>query len=138
MYIRDLLESLRIRELRYLMTLCFLKDEEQQFKVPICCQCGGILKPDIVFFGDNVPQWRVEAVKREVEKCDSLLVLGSSLTVFSSYRIILQLSEHKKQIAIVNIGPTRGDKYAHIKVDAKCGDVISKLNSSSSSSSSLL
>jgi NAD-dependent deacetylase sirtuin 4 len=96
--------------------------------VPICSQCGGILKPDIVFFGDNVPQQRVEAVKCEVKNCDSLLVLGTSLTVFSSYRIILQLSEHKKRMAIVNIGPTRGDKHAHIKVDAKCGDIIPNLN----------
>ncbi|KDR16289.1 NAD-dependent ADP-ribosyltransferase sirtuin-4, partial [Zootermopsis nevadensis] len=103
------------------------QDEEQRFLVPSCSQCGGVLKPDIVFFGDNVPQERVEAVKHEIENCDSLLVLGTSLTVFSSYRILLQVSENKKQIAIVNIGPTRGDKYAHIKVDTKCGDIIPKL-----------
>lgn len=96
--------------------------------MPSCSHCGGILKPDIVFFGDSVPQTRVEAVKHEVKNCDSLLVLGTSLTVFSSYRIILQVSEDKKQIAIVNIGPTRGDKYACIKVDAKCGDIIPKLH----------
>jgi NAD-dependent deacetylase sirtuin 4 len=95
--------------------------------VPSCSHCGGILKPDIVFFGDNVPQGRVEAVKHEVKNCDSLLVLGTSLTVFSSYIIILQAHDNKKQIAIVNIGP-RGDKYAHIKVDTKCGDIISTLH----------
>ncbi|XP_069698982.1 NAD-dependent protein deacylase Sirt4 [Periplaneta americana] len=103
------------------------QDDVRGFQVPSCSQCGGILKPDIVFFGDNVPQQRVEAVKREVEHCDALLVLGSSLTVFSSYRIILQASELKRKIAIVNIGPTRGDKHAHIKIDTKCGDIVSRL-----------
>lgn len=100
------------------------KEQEEGFVVPSCRHCGGILKPDIIFFGDNVPHTRVQAVKHEVENCDSLLVLGSSLTVFSSYRIILQAAELRKPIAIVNIGQTRGDKYANIKIDGKCGDII--------------
>lgn len=97
------------------------------FNVPSCPSCGGILKPDIVFFGDNVPRKRVEAVQNEVKLCDALLVLGTSLTVFSAYRIILQAAELHKAIAIVNIGETRGDKLASIKVNAKCGDVIPQL-----------
>jgi NAD-dependent deacetylase sirtuin 4 len=96
--------------------------------VPSCSHCGGILKPDIVFFGDKVPQGRVEAVKHEVKNWDSWLGLGTSLTVFSCSRIILQAHDNKKQIAIVNIGPTRGDEYAHIKVDTKCEDIISTLH----------
>ncbi|PSN57121.1 NAD-dependent protein lipoamidase sirtuin-4 [Blattella germanica] len=103
------------------------KDQIQGFQYPNCSNCGGILKPDIVFFGDNVPQSRVQAVKDEVAQCDSLMVLGSSLTVFSSYRILLQATELQKPTAIINIGHTRGDKHAQIKVEAKCGDIFSKL-----------
>lgn len=56
------------------------------FQVPSCESCGGIMKPDIVFFGENVPRERVERVKRQLAKCDGLLVLGSSLYVYSGYR----------------------------------------------------
>ena len=98
------------------------------FRVPSCPTCSsGLLKPDIVFFGDNVPKERVDTVRDEVKQCDGLLVLGSTLTVFSAYRIVLQAAELHKPIAIVNIGETRGDKHAVIKIDAKCGDVIPHL-----------
>lgn len=100
----------------------------ENFVVPSCTNCGGILKPDIVFFGDNVPRERVERVKEEVESADSLLVLGSSLSVFSGYRIVLQAVEAKKHIAIVNIGDTRGDQYAEIKIAARCGEILPKLS----------
>lgn len=63
-------------------------------------------------------------VRGEIKSCDALLALGTTLTVFSAYRIILQAAELHKPIAIVNIGETRGDKMALIKVNAKCGDVI--------------
>lgn len=86
------------------------------------------MKPDIIFFGDNVPRARVEMVRRFVSESDSLLVLGSSLTVFSSYRIILQAVEERKSIALVNIGPTRADDLVNIKIAAKCGDILPKLN----------
>lgn len=95
--------------------------------MPSCPSCKGLLKPDIVFFGDNVPKARVEAVRNEVKLCDGLLVLGTSLTVFSAYRIVLQAAELHKSIAIVNIGETRGDKLALIKINAKCGDVIPQI-----------
>ncbi|XP_046386929.1 NAD-dependent protein deacylase Sirt4 [Ischnura elegans] len=100
------------------------QEQIDKFNLPPCESCGGILKPNIVFFGDNVPQKRVEAVKTEVRSSDGLLVLGSSLSVFSSYRIILQAAEEKKPIVIVNIGPTRGDSQATFKVSTKCGDVL--------------
>nr|CAD7599725.1 unnamed protein product [Timema genevievae] len=103
------------------------QDEVGGFEIPSCAKCGGILKPDIVFFGDNVPRTRLESVRRELKRSDSLLVLGSSLSVFSGYRIVLQARELNKPIAIVNIGTTRGDKHAHIKISAKCGDVLPKL-----------
>ncbi|KAG8236776.1 hypothetical protein J437_LFUL016890 [Ladona fulva] len=97
------------------------------FVLPSCESCGGNLMPNIVFFGDNVPSLRVDAVKKEVSNAESLLVLGTSLSVFSSYRIILQAVEEKKPIAIINIGPTRGDSHAKLKVSTKCGDVLPKL-----------
>lgn len=97
------------------------------FKPPFCELCGGSLKPDIVFFGDNVPKERVEYVKRKVSQSDSLLVLGSSLSTFSSYRIILQATEEQKNIAIVNIGPTRADHCVKLKISAKCGDILPKI-----------
>ncbi|CAH1164761.1 unnamed protein product [Phaedon cochleariae] len=94
------------------------------FKPPLCESCGGMLKPDITFFGDNVPRARVEAVKSAVSESDSLLVLGSSLTVFSGYRIVLQALEEGKNVAIINIGPTRADHLVKLKVSAKCGDIL--------------
>lgn len=63
-----------------------LQEEVNEFRVPACQRCNGILKPHIVFFGDNVPTPRVDKIKQEIRSCDSMLVLGSSLTVFSAFR----------------------------------------------------
>ncbi|KAI4454881.1 nad-dependent protein lipoamidase sirtuin-4 [Holotrichia oblita] len=102
-------------------------DVIEKFKAPFCSKCGGVLKPDIVFFGDNVPRERVERVQNNVSESDSLLVLGSSLFVFSGYRIVLQALEENKNVAIVNIGKTRADDIVHLKISAKCGDVLPKV-----------
>ncbi|GJQ78198.1 putative NAD-dependent protein deacylase [Trypoxylus dichotomus] len=102
-------------------------DVIEQFNPPFCRQCGGTLKPDIVFFGDNVPKPRVEAVYNSVLESDSLLVLGSSLFVFSGYRIVLQALEKNKNVAVVNIGKTRADNIVHLKISAKCGDILPKI-----------
>lgn len=98
-----------------------------RFKAPFCSKCGGVLKPDIVFFGDNVPKERVDAVRSNVSESDSLLVLGSSLFVFSGYRIVLQALEENKNVAIVNIGKTRADDIVNLKISAKCGDVLGRI-----------
>lgn len=97
------------------------------FVIPPCPNCGGNLKPDIVFFGDNVPMDRIVQITRMIIESDGLLVLGSSLFVFSGYRMVLQTRDCGLPIAIVNIGPTRGDDSALIKISAKCGDIIPKL-----------
>ena len=101
------------------------------FRVPECQECRdvakGFFKPDIVFFGDNVPKSRVDNVFSELVGSDCLLVLGSSLHVYSGYRFILRAAELGIPIAIVNIGPTRGDKHASLKVNARCSEVLSKL-----------
>ncbi|XP_015189766.1 PREDICTED: NAD-dependent protein deacylase Sirt4 [Polistes dominula] len=102
------------------------QEETKGFIVPPCENCGGILKPDIVFFGDNVPRCVVENVKNIVEESSSLLILGTSLSTFSGYRIVLQALDAKKSIMLVNIGKTRADNDVHIKIEGRCGDVLPK------------
>ncbi|XP_053695411.1 NAD-dependent protein deacylase Sirt4 [Sabethes cyaneus] len=97
------------------------------FKIPACPECGGYLKPEIVFFGDNVPMPRIERVVRMILQSDAILVLGSSLTVFSGYRIVLQAKELGIPVAIVNIGSTRGDPAADLKIAARCGELMEKM-----------
>jgi NAD-dependent deacetylase sirtuin 4 len=98
-----------------------------RFNLPQCPNCGGNLKPDIVFFGDNIPLKRIEKIVSMICTSDGVLVLGSSLTVFSGYRIVLQAKELNLPVAIVNIGDTRGDPKADLKVSAKCGDIIEEI-----------
>lgn len=101
-----------------------LQEDIDMFYLPECPQCGGFLKPNIVFFGDNVPRPRIEKVVRSIIDSDGVLVLGSSLTVFSGYRIVLQAKELGLQVAVINIGETRADKIVDIKINAKCSDVM--------------
>jgi len=103
------------------------KEEVSTFRVPPCPKCGGILKPYVVFFGDNVPKARVDMVRRRLAQSDSVLVIGSSLQVYSSYRFILQAVEQGIPIAILNIGPTRADNKATLRIQAKSGDVLPQL-----------
>ncbi|CAD0204466.1 unnamed protein product [Chrysodeixis includens] len=103
------------------------REQVDRFRTPLCPTCEGPLKPDIVFFGDNVPKERVELIRSKVSSSDAVFVLGSSLTVYSSYRIILQAKEEQKKVAILNIGPTRADDIVDIKVSTKCGDILPKL-----------
>lgn len=95
--------------------------------MPDCPKCGGILKPEIVFFGDNVPKERAEKLSNLVCNSDSLLVVGTSLLVYSGYRILLHTHELGIPIAIINIGTVRGEDKAQLKISAKCGDVLPKL-----------
>ncbi len=97
------------------------------FTVPPCLRCGGVLKPDVVFFGDNVPAPRVAEAFALLEACDAVLVVGSSLHVWSGYRFVRAAAEAGKPIAIVNLGETRGDVHATLKVDARAGDVLPAL-----------
>jgi NAD-dependent SIR2 family protein deacetylase len=93
-----------------------------------CLACGdGPLKPDVVFFGETVPRDRVERCFALVEQAGSLLVLGSSLTVMSGYRFVLRAAKLGMPVAIVNVGPTRGDAKADVRVDAPLGEVLPEL-----------
>lgn len=92
-----------------------------------CGSCGGILKPDIVYFGESVPKDRVAQAFSMVDEADALLVAGSSLTVFSGYRFVRHAAARGIPVAIVNRGPTRGDELADIKVDGGCSAVLTLL-----------
>lgn len=98
-----------------------------QFVVPPCPVCGGILKPDVVFFGENVPAPRVAEAFRAVDEGDALLVLGSSLTVYSGFRFADHAVRRGVPLAIVNQGSTRADSLATIKVDAQLNPVLRAL-----------
>ncbi|HEX2833428.1 MAG TPA: NAD-dependent protein deacetylase [Thermoanaerobaculia bacterium] len=94
------------------------------FQVPECIRCGGVLKPAVVFFGESVPAEKVTYSMMRVGEADAMLVVGSSLTVWSGYRFVKRAAERQLPIAIVNIGPTRGDELATLKIEEKCGAVL--------------
>jgi len=97
------------------------------FNVPECESCGGVLKPAVVFFGESVPKEKVTYSMERLDEADALLVAGSSLTVWSGFRFVKRASERNIPIAIVNIGPTRGDELAAIKVEGRVGTVLPEL-----------
>ena len=102
-----------------------LEDEDTNgFDVPECPACGGIVKPDVVFFGENVPVDRVEQAYRAVESSDALLVVGSSLMVYSGLRFPRRAHEHGKPVAILNHGRTRADEIASLRLDSDCGPTL--------------
>ncbi|KUF19022.1 NAD-dependent protein deacetylase [Streptomyces silvensis] len=102
-----------------------LSDEQvADFRVLPCAKCGGILKPDVVFFGETVPQQRVEHCRRLVREAASLLVLGSSLTVMSGLRFVRQAAQAGKPVLIVNRDPTRGDPHARTRVALPLGKAL--------------
>ncbi|HET6731737.1 NAD-dependent protein deacetylase [Mycobacterium sp.] len=97
------------------------------FRIIDCPSCGGMLKPDIVYFGENVPKDRVQQAYSLVDRADALLVAGSSLTVYSGYRFVRHASALGLPVAIVNRGRTRGDDLAVVKVDAGCSPMLALL-----------
>jgi NAD-dependent SIR2 family protein deacetylase len=99
----------------------------EQVVVPDCEHCGGILKPHVVFFGDGVPRQRVEAIVDELEGCDGLLVVGSSLMVFSGYRFVRHAHRLGIPVACINPGLTRADEMFTLKVAEDCGMVLQQL-----------
>ncbi|WP_068273868.1 NAD-dependent protein deacetylase [Aldersonia kunmingensis] len=99
----------------------------ESFRPVGCAVCGGMLKPDIVYFGESVPRERVEAAFTLVDEAELLLVAGSSLTVMSGLRFVRRAAKLGIPIAIVNRGATRGDELATLKIDAGCSPVLSAL-----------
>lgn len=99
------------------------------FRYVDCDRCGGMLKPDIVYFGESVPKHRVAQAYSMVDGADALLVAGSSLTVFSGYRFVRHAAGRGIPVAIINRGRTRGDDLAAIKLDGDCSSVLTLLAS---------
>jgi NAD-dependent SIR2 family protein deacetylase len=103
------------------------EDEIDGFQIVGCHSCGGPLKPDVVFFGENVPRPRVQECFALTERAATLLVLGSSLTVMSGYRFVRHAAERAIPVAIVNRGRTRGDADALLTLDAPLGPTLTTL-----------
>jgi NAD-dependent SIR2 family protein deacetylase len=101
-------------------------DETAGFVVPACA-CGGVLKPDVVFFGENVPKERVFRCYDAVEEAPALLVLGSSLTVMSGLRFVKAAAKCGIPVVIVNRGETRGDPLATYKLDLGTSEFLGRL-----------
>ncbi len=97
------------------------------FRYLDCPSCGGMLKPDIVYFGESVPKNVVAQAYSLVEEAGALLVAGSSLAVFSGYRFVRHAAALGVPVAIVNRGPTRGDELATVKVDGGCSELLTLL-----------
>ncbi len=102
---------------------------EANFQVPPCRLCGGTLKPDVVFFGENVPKHRVLRAYELLRKADALVAVGTSLTVFSGYRFVVQAVKDGKPVVIINDGDTRGDESATLKLGGRLGMVLPALTS---------
>lgn len=105
----------------------FERADFSRFDVPDCSHCGGMLKPDVVFFGENVPRERVDAAIGHLEKSDAMLVVGSSLMVYSGFRFAQMAARFGKPIAAVNLGHTRADELLSLKVVQSCAEALAFL-----------
>jgi NAD-dependent SIR2 family protein deacetylase len=97
------------------------------FRVVDCPDCGGALRPDVVFFGENVPRPRVDAAFALLARAASLLVVGSSLAVYSGLRFVHHAQKHGIPVAILSLGPTRGDGCASLRLDAGASPTLLRL-----------
>ena len=94
------------------------------FNVTSCCHCGGTLKPDVVFFGDNVPKQRVYEAIASLEQADALIVIGSSLMVYSGFRFCKQAVKMAKPIVAITRGKTRADDLLTLKLDGRINELL--------------
>jgi NAD-dependent SIR2 family protein deacetylase len=94
------------------------------FRMPSCRACGGMLKPDVVFFGENVPRDVVATSQHHLAQADAMLIVGSSLMVYSGFRFVRQAAERGIPIAAVNLGRTRADDLLTLKVEQACEDAL--------------
>ncbi len=106
----------------------FVSEESvKTFRAPHCERCGGVMKPDVTFFGDTVPKTRVEFINGRLKEADACLVVGSSLETYSSYRHVRLSKDHGVPLLILNIGRTRADDLADIKITGRSGEAFSWL-----------
>jgi NAD-dependent SIR2 family protein deacetylase len=97
------------------------------FKIPSCPACCGVLKPDVVFFGENVPRDRVDAAVQHLIEADAMLIVGSSLMVYSGFRFVEAAARAGKPAAAVNLGQTRADGLLALKVESPCEEALAFL-----------
>lgn len=97
------------------------------FLVPDCPECGGILKPDVVFFGETVPRERVDRAFEAVASADALLIVGSSLMVYSGFRFAEAAAAAGKPLAAINLGKTRADHLLALKINAPCAETLNEI-----------
>lgn len=106
----------------------YLEDHDfASFDVPACPHCGGILKPDVVFFGESVPRERVTAAMAALNEADAVLIVGSSLMVFSGFRFAQAAAAAGKPLAAVNMGRTRADALLQFKIEQPVGATLAAL-----------
>ncbi|HEX3345216.1 MAG TPA: NAD-dependent protein deacetylase [Polyangiaceae bacterium] len=103
-------------------------DRVARFVVPPCARCGGVLKPAVVFFGDNVPRAIVDEAYEATDAAEVLLVVGTSLAVYSGYRFLRRAVERRTPVVIVNRGPVRGEEHATLKVEGGAGETLAGLS----------
>lgn len=101
--------------------------DSSQFEVPGCPGCGGTLKPDVVFFGESVPRERVAQAQAALARADALLVVGSSLMVYSGYRFAREARRLGRPIAAINLGRTRADELLQLKCNSDCNAALPAL-----------
>ncbi len=94
------------------------------FRVPACRDCGGVLKPDVVFFGESVPRAFVDAATEHLRQADGMLIVGSSLMVYSGFRFVQMAARAGLPIAAVNLGRTRADEMLALKVEESCDTAL--------------
>ncbi len=99
----------------------------QRFRLPPCPACSGVFMPDVVFFGGTVPAARVASCREAIDRADALLVVGSSLQVYSGYRFCRHAHDNGKPIAIINPGITRADAIADLRIKADAGETLAGL-----------
>ena len=99
-------------------------EDTDDFRVPACLRCAGVLKPRVVFFGDSVPKPTVAECYERVDAARTLLVAGSSLTVMSGLRFVRRAARNETPIVIINRGITRGDELAQVKLEAGCSESL--------------
>jgi NAD-dependent SIR2 family protein deacetylase len=103
------------------------REDFDALRLPQCARCGGMLKPDVVFFGESVPRERVQTVHQALQSADAMLVVGSSLMVYSGYRFCVAAAELRKPIVAINLGLTRADPMLALKVHWPCAAALSTL-----------
>jgi len=100
----------------------------ESFKSPVCDACNGILKPDVIFFGESVPRERVEQAMKKLRESKAIMVVGSSLMVFSGYRFVREAAKYNMPIAAINIGKTRADELFTLKYESPCSGILDRLS----------